>query len=194
MAPPTTHADRLRAMHSREEKVAYAKLNANSLKLTIQSDRQAGRYRCRITDARGAELDQFDCSSENASRIFGLPSSNLQPPRRWRFYETASGSRPVLDYIMAMTEEDRTKVRAAMAEIKTKGMQVSKLLTRGIHQIAVETKTKSYRLFFSPQGKRGNVLLALHMYDKATQNTPREVIFLAADRLADWRRRGGHER
>ena len=42
------------------------------------------------------------------------------------------------------------------------------------------------RALFAKQGRYGQVLLALHVFKKKTQQTPQQKIQLAEVRLADW--------
>lgn len=48
---------------------------------------------------------------------------------------------------------------------------------------------RPYRLLFAPEGRQGQILLALDGFSKKTQKTPPAKIELAEKRLADWRRR-----
>ncbi len=45
------------------------------------------------------------------------------------------------------------------------------------------------RALFAKQGRYGQVLLALHVFKKKTQQTPHSAIELAEKRLRDWTRR-----
>ena len=182
-----SHRDELRAIESRAAKVAYAK--KNSLKVEAKPE-TSDRLRLRIIDKDGRVLDEFSCSVVNCPRILSGERSTTEPPRRWRFYETVSGAKPVQDYLNALPKREQEKVREEMADVKTRGLKAAKHLMRGIYQVYAETGSKSMRLLFSPEGKQGNILLALHIFDKNTDSTPREDIFLALSRLADWRRRG----
>ena len=47
-----------------------------------------------------------------------------------------------------------------------------------------------YRILFAPQGRRGQVLLALTAFKKKTQKAPSRLIRLAEQRLRDWEERG----
>lgn len=178
------HREELKAIESRAAKVIYAK--KHKLKIEAKPDTPA-RLRLRILDGSGV-VDEFTCSVENCPRI--LTGETKPDARRWRFYETVSGSKPVLDYLNTLSPKEQEKVRTGMAAVKTQGLKAARHLQQGLYQVYAETGLKSLRLLFSPEGKRGTILLAVHIYDKNTDRMPKQIVELALARLADWRRRG----
>ena len=55
--------------------------------------------------------------------------------RRWRDYRTAAGKRPVKEFIMGLSDEDRAEVAIAMAEVRAEG-------PRAARHVRGETYTK----------------------------------------------------
>jgi phage-related protein len=179
-----SHREELKAIESRAAKVVYAR--KHKLKIEARPD-TAARIRLRILDGSGI-ADEFTCSVENCPRI--LTGETKPDVRRWRFYETVSGSKPVLDFLNALSPKEQEKVRAGMAAVKAQGLKAAKHLQKGLYQVYAETGLKSLRLIFAPEGKRGTILLAIHIYDKNTDKMPRQIVELALARLADWKQRG----
>jgi len=110
--------------------------------------------------------------------------------RRWRFYSTVSGRRPVRDFIDRLTDVDAAQVGAAMLDVRRNGLRVARHLRGELYEVRAEGVDASYRLLFAEEGAKGRVLLALHAISKKAQKTPSQAIDLAERRLTDWRRRG----
>jgi phage-related protein len=110
--------------------------------------------------------------------------------RRWRDYQTLSGRRPVADFIGELSDIDAAAVVAAMREITTEGLQAARHLKGDVYEVRADGDRVIYRILFSAEGRRGQVLLALEGFKKKTQATPPEIIRLAERRLKDWRSRG----
>ena len=70
------------------------------------------------------------------------------------------------------------------------GLPAAKHLRGDIYEVKADASTRSFRLLFSTEGRRGNVLLALSAFVKKTQKTPKQELDLAERRLVDWRGRG----
>jgi phage-related protein len=79
---------------------------------------------------------------------------------------------------------------AAMKAVTTEGLARARHLRGEIHEVRAPAGSVSYRVLFAPQGRRGQVLLALEAFSKKSQKTPRRSLDLAERRLRDWRRRG----
>jgi len=110
--------------------------------------------------------------------------------RRWRFYETASGAKPVQAFLDNLTATEAAEVVAAMKEIAREGLRFARHLRGDIWEVRIQTERKAFRVLFSPEGRAQQVLLALEAFTKKTQRTPARTIELAERRLADWRGRG----
>lgn len=114
--------------------------------------------------------------------------------RRWRDYATASGRRPVKEFVTALDDEDAAAVAMALKEVEEQGLWVARHLRGPIHEVRANGGRVIYRILFAPQGRRGHVLLALTAFKKKTQKTPPQVIRLAEQRLRDWERRGSEQK
>ena len=114
--------------------------------------------------------------------------------RRWRDYQTATGRRPVKEFIEKLSWEDRAAVVVAMREVKEEGRVVARHLKGGIYEVRTGGNRVTYRVLFAPQGKRKQILLALETFKKKTQKTPTQTIALAEQRLRDWEERGSRLR
>ena len=110
--------------------------------------------------------------------------------RRWRFYETASGAKPVRAFLDKLTIAEAAEVGGAMKEVAVEGLRLARHLRGDIWEVRVQAERKAFRVLFSPEGKAQQVLLALEAFTKKTQRTPARTIELAERRLSDWRSRG----
>ena len=109
---------------------------------------------------------------------------------RWRDYRTASGRRPVKEFLDRLDDEDLASVIAAMNEVRQQGLQAARHLDDEIYEVRADGKGVIYRVLFAPQGKRKQVFLSLEALKKKTQKTSPEAIRLAKRRLRDWQQRG----
>jgi phage-related protein len=110
--------------------------------------------------------------------------------RQWRDYHTASGARPIRDFLLALPDEDRAAILEEMEHVRQHGTTVARHVRQGIYEVRATYDTKAYRILFACEGRFHHVLLALNGFQKKTQQTPKAHIQLAEQRLADWRRRG----
>jgi phage-related protein len=116
-----------------------------------------------------------------------------EPPRRrrrWRFYETGSGNRPVRDFLDELPASDAAEIIAAMREVAVTGLTASRHLRGDIWEVRVTGENRAFRVLFAPEGRFGQVLLALEAFAKKTRKTPVSALEVAEKRLSDWRRRG----
>jgi phage-related protein len=116
------------------------------------------------------------------------------PKRQWRDYHTASGARPIRDFLLALQDEDRAAILEEMEYVRQHGTSVARHVRTGIYEVRATYDTKAYRILFACEGRFHHVLLALDGFQKKTQQTPPVHIKLAEQRLADWRRRGKAKR
>jgi phage-related protein len=114
--------------------------------------------------------------------------------RQWRDYHTASGARPIRDFLLALPDEDRAAILEEMEYVRQHGTSVARHVRKGIYEVRATYDTKAYRILFACEGRFHHVLLALDGFQKKTQQTPPAHIKLAEQRLADWRRRGKAKR
>jgi phage-related protein len=111
---------------------------------------------------------------------------------RWRDYRTASGRRPIKQFLDRLDDEDLASVVAAMREVRQQGLKAARHLDGEIYEVRADGKGVIYRVLFAPQGKRKQVFLSLEALKKKTQKTPPEAVRLAKRRLRDWQQRGGN--
>ena len=110
--------------------------------------------------------------------------------RRWRDYRTAAGRRPVKEFIAALSDTDAAAVIAAMKDVQATGLSAARHLRGDVYEVRADGDRQTFRILFAPEGRVGQVLLALDGFSKKTQKTPPEAIRLAERRLAEWRQRG----
>ncbi len=113
--------------------------------------------------------------------------------RRWRFYATATGRKPVRVFLDELPDTDAAGVAAAMREVAVFGLEAARHIRGDVYELRVDGDRQAYRLLFATQGRRSQVLLALEAFSKKTQKTPLAKVDLAAKRLADWRARGSRQ-
>ena len=81
--------------------------------------------------------------------------------RRWRFYETASGAKPVQSFLDNLTATEAAEVVATMKAVAREGLRFARHLRGDIWEVRVEAERKAFRVLFSPEAKFQQVLLAL---------------------------------
>lgn len=109
--------------------------------------------------------------------------------RHWRDYETESGNRPVKEFLMSLTSNDRAAIQAEMAIVKRQGVRAARHLRGEIYEVRIKGTNVIYRILFAREGKYKQVLLALEGFNKKTQETPAHFIEVAETRLTDWQSR-----
>ncbi len=85
---------------------------------------------------------------------------------------------------------EAAEIVAAMKEVASRGLSAARHLRGDLWEVRVEGENRAYRVIFSLEGRFHQVLLALAVFTKKTQQTPLRTIRLAESRLADWRNRG----
>ncbi len=118
------------------------------------------------------------------------PSGNRRRRRRWRDYTTASGNRPVRQFILSLPSVDRAALLAAMDEVAVLGLEAARHVRGEVYEVRAFGENRAFRVLFAEEGRYGQVLLALEGFVKKSQGTPKDEIELALDRLRDWRERG----
>src|SRR6266496_3666257 len=107
---------------------------------------------------------------------------------RWRDYRTASGARPVKQFIDELTDEEAAAVIAAMKEVAEHGQGAARHLRGEIYEVRTQADRRAFRILFAQETKF--ILLSLSGFEKKRAKTPPSEIELAESRLKDWRRRG----
>jgi phage-related protein len=118
--------------------------------------------------------------------------SSAGPRRRyWRLYRSSLDRRVIRDELLALPREAYAEVKAAMDDVEDFGLQESKRLRNEIREIVAGDPTQgtAYRLLFAVDGRQGQILLGLVLFNKKTQKTLPRYIDLGEKRLADWRSR-----
>lgn len=117
-----------------------------------------------------------------------MPTERLK--KYWRLYRTRAGNRIIRDDINALDQITYAELKAAMDEVVEIGLSASKRIRGDIRQIYADGPDgTTYRLLFAVDGSFGQILLALVLFEKRTQETPDRWIDLADKRLKDWRDR-----
>lgn len=119
-----------------------------------------------------------------------MPDLHRQIRRRWRFYETPAGKKPVEEFIDKLSDEDAASVVAAMEDVGEFGLTEARHLHGDIWEVRASGAHATFRILFSSEGKRGRILLAIDGFSKKTQQTPKRIIDNAERALRDWRARG----
>ena len=109
--------------------------------------------------------------------------------RRWRFYETRAGARPVRDFLESLSDVDAAAVLQEMRNVASLGLNEARHLRGDIYEVRANGDKKAFRVLFALEGRRGQILLALEGFSKKSLQTPPQTLELAARRLADWRDR-----
>jgi phage-related protein len=112
--------------------------------------------------------------------------------RRWRDYRTKSGRRPIKEFLGGLSDTDAAAVTAAMKDVAETGLSAARHLRGAIYEVRADGDNQTFRVLFAPEGKKGQVLLALEAFSKKTRKTPDAAIVVAERRLTDWQSRGGH--
>lgn len=109
--------------------------------------------------------------------------------RQWRDYRTATGARPVKNFIDSLDKFDRLAIYAAMGDVRESGLRSAKHLRGDIWEVRADGLNNIYRVLFATEGRYSQVLLSLEAFAKKTQKTPSAKLSLADRRFRDWRSR-----
>ena len=113
------------------------------------------------------------------------------------FYETASGQKPIVDFLESLSAKEAQKVAWVLnlvEELDRVPSQYFKKLTETdeLWEIRVIVGSNIFRLigFFY----KANLLVLAHAFQKKTQKTPRQAIKLAEKRKHEYFERKGRKR
>ncbi len=123
-----------------------------------------------------------------------MSGEGVEHKRQWRDYRTESGARPVRDFLLTLPRADRFAILTEMEYVRIHGKSAARHLHQDIYEVRITHNTKAYRVLFAYEGHFNHILLSLEAFQKKTQQTPKNSIKLAEQRLADWRRRGNAKR
>lgn len=110
--------------------------------------------------------------------------------RRWRDYRSRAGARPVKRFFDGLEDEEVAAIVDAMSDVAEQGLAAARHLRGDVYEVRADALTRSFRILFAAEGHFGQVLLSLSAFEKRTQRTPSREIWLAEERLRDWRSRG----
>jgi len=108
---------------------------------------------------------------------------DMKPILNASFYRSDSGNEPVREWLKSLSASDR---KVLGEDIKTVqfgwplGMPLVRHLEGGIWEIRVKLENRIARVFFCLEG---STLVMLHGFIKKQQNTPRQDLDLAKERL-----------
>ena len=107
-------------------------------------------------------------------------------------YETATGRRPVQEYLDGLNAADAARVRFDIALLGNAGLNLGAPYVRSIKGKLWELRTTGHTqhrvLYFAASGRR---LVLLHAFTKKTRKTPPAEIETAMRRMADYLERVG---
>jgi phage-related protein len=108
----------------------------------------------------------------------------------WRFFRTAAGRRVIKEDLDALDDQTAANIKAAMDEVVELGINKgSKPVQGDIREVDAEGPDgTTYRLLFARDGHQKQILLAVVLFEKRTQKTPKRQIDLAEKRLGEWRK------
>jgi phage-related protein len=89
-----------------------------------------------------------------------------------------------------LRREDAAAIYAQMVVVRVVGHSVARHLREDVYELEAHGIDQSYRLLFSPEGSKGRILLAVVLFAKHSQKTPKSVIDLALHRRDQWRAKG----
>lgn len=109
------------------------------------------------------------------------------------FYETASGSRPVVDFLRSLPPPERRRVGRGLALLEQRGTQLGMPWVRPIQgsalwELRIRGSNYYWVFYVTVSGRR---LIALHAFGKKSEETPLREIRTAEARLAEYWERFG---
>jgi hypothetical protein len=86
-----------------------------------------------------------------------MDSSTRRGPvkRRWRYYATPSGERPVDTYLDGLTDDGAARVLARMAKIRLHGTSAARHLVEDLREARVDGHGVTHRILFTDTIRRG---------------------------------------
>lgn len=71
-----------------------------------------------------------------------------QRKRRWRFYATEAGRKPVRSYLDELSDAEAATMAAAMRDVATVGVKAARHLRGDIYEVRADGDRQAYRLLF----------------------------------------------
>jgi len=72
-----------------------------------------------------------------------------EPRRRWRFYESRSGRRPVRDFLDSLSDPDAAAVLQEMRDVARQGLREARHLLGDIYEVRAEGDRQTFRILFA---------------------------------------------
>lgn len=106
------------------------------------------------------------------------------------FYKTASGDRPVEDFLLGLDTKTLARFRWSIEQLRVRNIQARAPLVKHLDgplwELREESSTNIYRIiYFVFTGRR---IVFLHGFQKKTQKTPDREIITALQRYQDFTR------
>jgi len=98
-------------------------------------------------------------------------------------YEDSRGSRPLEEFIGALSESERAVVKAKLVYLQERGNQLREPFTKSMGSGLYELRVHAYRIFFC--FRPGNRIVLLHAFRKKSQATPRRELDVAQRRMLE---------
>lgn len=98
------------------------------------------------------------------------------------FFETESGSVPVIKFLNSLQKRDKAVLIAALDDLRLNGMDKSSIIFRQIEGKLWELKISSNRVFYIMI--EASVMILLHAYKKQSQKAPKKELDTAKKRMA----------
>jgi phage-related protein len=111
---------------------------------------------------------------------------------RWRYYRTEAGRDIVGEELQALGSAAEGAVLDAMKRARARALlpYEQETIDGELRALRVFLDGQTYRVLYAHEGKRDQVLLALHAMQKKDRKLPLKAKRLAEKRLRDWRQRG----
>ena len=111
------------------------------------------------------------------------------------FYQTEDGTSPVREFLRTLDKTTRVRFGWSLEQLRLRNVHARPPLVKHIEgkiwELREESSTNIFRIFYCLY--EGQRILLLHGFAKKTQKTPQREIVIAAQRLADFRKRKGGE-
>jgi phage-related protein len=111
------------------------------------------------------------------------------------YYETASGSVPVEEWLASMTPQERADGLRYIDQLALLGIEARypliKPLGNKLYELRWKSANKQHRIAYF--AARGRTFVLLHGFIKKTQETPKKELALAITRMRDYEQRKREE-
>lgn len=81
-----------------------------------------------------------------------MTTGGQEHKRRWRDYQTKSGSRPVKEFVGTLSDADAASIAAAMKDVAQEGLVIARHLRGDIYDLRAAGEHQSFRILFATEG------------------------------------------